>query len=369
MISLLLFACVAIPPAEEEGVPYVAAADLWAEGAFEPGVWVVLDDVLVTSPRAESAFYVQDRGGGPNSGARVELVGALNNWPVAVGTPIRLYGPVYVDETGPVVQLRDAVSAIALGEPEVPVAVDWADDPALNYALVQAVGLRITSAVDPVGRADSTGPGFAADFGVLPPGYNRRGDATGILEGGRLSVRGEADWTGSFEEDAPVATTLAAIRAGDLAGGTPVEIGEALQIAPWSRGGRWTVIQDAAGHGLWVDAEAWGVAGTQGELGSWRGEVREDGHVLRLRTWFDPNVSATGIPVEAGGEDGDLIRTTLADLEGPDAYGEWTAAGWTVDDRFLSLDDLPSTPIVLGIVREEASSSTPSLAVIELDPQ
>jgi len=370
MLALLILACsVSLPLEDEEGIPYVGVAELWEPDAFEAGTWVVLDEVLVTSPRAEDAFYVQDRGGGTHSGARVELAGALNNWPPPVGTPVRLYGPITVDERGPVLQLREHQSGISLGEPELPTAVPWADDPALSYALVRAEGLRMTSATDPSGQADSTGPSFSADFGVMPPGYDRVGDATGIFARGRLSLRDDLDWTGEREGAPPVSTTIAAIRAGELAVGTPVEIADALQIAPWSRGGRWTAIQDGAGAGLWVDAEGWGVSGAEGELGSWIGEVRDDGEGLRLRTWTDPLVVGTAVPVEGSGEDGDRIRTTLTDLQGPDAYGDWSAAGWTVDDRFLVLDDLPSLPVALGIVRDSTAGEPPRLAVIALDAQ
>jgi len=247
--------------------------------------------------------------------------------------------------------------------------VGWHEDPALNFALVQAVDVRITSDVDPTGRADATGLGFAMDFGVSPPGYNREGEATGILREGRLSLRQPSDWTGDPVGDPPVSTTVEAIRGGEVAEGTPVVLDEMVQIAPWSRGGQWTVIQEASGAGLWVDAEAWGVSGAEGDQGTWVGEVRDVNGGLRLRTWTDPTVFGAASPLDGDGDDGDRVRASLVGLDGPDAYGEWHANGWIVDDRFLSLDDLEDGSEVLGVVRDDGTSDAPRLAVTDLEPQ
>ncbi len=369
LLALLTVGCALIVPEEEQaGIRYVSPTELW-EGEVDNGIWVVLEDVVVTSPRAADAFYVQERGGGPGSGVRVDLTNALNNWPPDMGTPMSVYGPVFLSDEGPSITLHDHQSAGVLGVPESPVAVDWSDDPQLAYALVVATQLRITSAVDPIGRADSTGPQLAADFGVQPPGFNRVGDATGVLAGGRISLRDPTDWSGEFVGDPPTETTIADVRNGSFADGTPVMVLEGLQIAPWSRGERWTAIQDPAGDGLWVDAEFWGVGGSQGDMGVWTGEVRTDGEGLRLRVWADPVVSGVGLPIEGGGDDGDLVRTTLAGLSGPDDYGEWLSADWIVDDRFLDLEDLASNPSVLGIVREDQTAGARLLAVIESTSQ
>jgi hypothetical protein len=97
--------------------------------------------------------------------------------------------------------------------------------------------------------------------------------------------------------------------------------------------------------------------------------VGADGGGLKLRVWTDPVVTGTASPLDGGGEDGDLVGTTLVGLTGPDDYGDWIASGWIVDDRFLDLTDLASTPVVRGVVRDQGARANPVLAVIEMgDP-
>jgi len=368
MIALFaLAACTITTPikVDEDAVVEVGAEALWA-GGLDPTEWVVLRDVVVTSPRAGETFYVQGRGGGPRSGVRIDLTDGLNNWPPPIGTPIDVYGPVSLLEGGPVMTLHDHGNAASVGEAEEPTAVPWSDDPELLFALVVAEDLRVTSDVDPVGRADSTGPALGARFGVDPPGFNRSGDAVGVIDDGYVSLRQPGDWSGDFTGDPPVEATIGEIRAGVFAEGTPVAITDVVQVAPWSRGGQWTAVQDGSGDGLWVDAEAWGIAGARDELGSWLGEVRTDDEGPRLRVWVDPDVTGSGAAIEGGQDDGDVVRTTLTGLSGPDAYGEWSTADWIVDDRFLDLDQLEENPAVLGVVRGLVDAR---LAVIETASQ
>ena len=365
MIALLVVACTAVLPDDDAGdYTFLTVPELWDQAA-DVSEWVVVEDVLVTSPRSADAFYVQGRGGGPESGLRVILSNVLNNWPPAIGTPITLLGPVGMGEDGPFLTVNvHGDHIVALGDPEETVSTPWSEDPLLAQALVHVDGIRITSSVDPTGHADSDGPPLAGVFGVDPPGFNRVGDVAGIFTDGRVSLRDSVDWTGEFAGDPPAQATIAEVKDGAFPDGSPVEISGVVQLTPWSVGGQWAAVQGADGRGLWIDAEAWGVAGDRDAVATWVGEVRSDGDGYRLRVWQDPEIFGAGVAVEGGGDDGDLVRVVLSALAGPDAFGEWSADGWIVDNRFQSLDDLAANPAVLGVVRGAGT-----LAVIESGPQ
>jgi hypothetical protein len=355
---LLLGACslptdTATPPTE----PPSTIADLW-DGAAADGDEVVLDRVLVTSPRTadDERFYVQDPDGGPRAGLTVHPRGALPTWPPPVGTPVRLRGAWHASDFGPTLDLVALADGEILGDPEGLSPVDATGDPELAGALVK-VSATVTSLADPLGRADLDAEvDLGGAFAVPPPGWLDTGVLTGILtEPGRLSPRVASDWTGSMEGAPPQAATVAQIRAGAFADGTPVVLSEVVQAVGWSRGGRYTLVQDGEGTGLWVDAEGWGIEGSSGlsDVGTWTGEVRTDGEGLRLRTWTPVTVTGRGVAeIQTSLSDGALSTLAFSGVTGPDLLGDWdTAEEVILGDRFVLLEDLPATVTVTGPVR------------------
>lgn len=366
--ALLLAACTldARTVPEPEVLP-TTVADL--RGSPLTGARVTLAEVQVTSPRTAdgAAFFVQDPGGGPGSGLKVAIGGAIWEWPPPIGTPVSLTGRVSQTENGPVLTLRDIDDTERLGDPEPVVATPWEEGP-LGYDLTTVGPLTVTSAVDPAGRADTSGPvGLGSAF--LPaPGWATEGTATGILAGDSLSLRTEADWTGPFVGSPPLEVTLDDLRSGALPEGTPVVVHDLLQISPWSRGNRWAALQDPLGNGLWVDAEAWGVEAEPGRVGSWLGEVRGDGDGLRLRVWTAPEVTGEGTPALSSAlRDGDLVVARVTEVQPPDPYGDRPARVGSraviLDDRFRPLDDLPTEGLVRAVARESPDGLR--LAVLE----
>lgn len=338
--------------------PDESPATTWTITAIRDAAWsgdVDLLEAVVTSARTTTgdAFYVQDPGGGAGSGMRVELGGAIAGWPPEVGVPVALSGSVQVTAEGPVLILEDNDDAEILGPPDAVVATPWTDAP-LGHDLTALRDLTVTSDVDPSGAAHTDGPvNLAGTFGWTP-GWGRTGDATGILVAGRMALRGEDDWTGGWTSDPAVSTTIHAIRAGVHPEGTPVVLDDLRQLTPWSRGGRWAVVQDADGRGLWVDTEGWGLDTPEGFVGRWRGEVRTDDEGLRLRAWTAPEEGGDVLraPIVGGHSDGDLVERALAVVSGPDAWGDWSTDGPRLDDRFIPLVGLPPSVTVRGVLRE-----------------
>ena len=359
---LLILACVRDVSTDEVVDTGTAAGvevqALW-EGTDLEGERITLEDLVVISPETSdrTVFFVQRIGGGENAGLRVTLRGALNGWPLPIGTPVRLTGDLAYTRGYPTLELTDQDDAEKIGPSVEPIATPWSDGSNLLYALVSAPHLRVTSATDPSGYADTDlGFGFANAFGVTPPGWQTEGGVTGIItDVNRISLRKKTDWTGEFVGNPAVLGSISEIRSGAIADGTYVQLDSVVQITPWSRGNRQSVIQDDEGQGLWVDVEAWGSHESQlGDTLIYIGEVRTDKEGIRLRSWDPVVVLASGTTPLDGSDwtDGMVFETTISDLTGPDDYGERTAADDViVDDRFQSLVDLADPTVTTGAVR------------------
>ncbi len=349
-IAAFLAGCVA--PVAEPLDTSVSVADLWAD-LVETGS-VLLGPVVVTSPRTAtgSSFYVQDPDGGP--GLRVDLGGFLLALPPPVGTDVLLDGSWIREVDGaPVLALQDELDLTDLGTSTGAVALPWADDPALQGALLSASDVEIRSAADPAGRADTDG-GFALSgrFGVASPGRLGRGDLVGIqVEAGTLALRTDADWTGTRPGDVAEEAEISQVR--EMPEGAFVRV-EGTQIAPWSDDGRWTAIGDGDA-GLWIDAEGWSVGGSSlpSDQLLVEGEVRTDADGPYLRVWSAPIVTGTGAAVpQIVPVDGALYTLTVVDPGPADAYGDRaTADGWVLDDRLGPVDLVQDGDVVTGVVR------------------
>jgi hypothetical protein len=326
---------------------------------WDPGVdssSIVTVEAVVTSGRtaAGDAFYAQAPGGGPRSGLRVALQGALVRWPEPVGTRVALTGAVTYSAGRPILWLRDDDDGAALGASEA--VIDELGGEDQGFGLVRAPGVTVESAVDPAGRADlSTGADLCGAFGALDLAWQAVGDLVGILDID-LCPRGPEDWTETTRGRPWPVLDLESARA--VADGTPVVLSGVLQAAPWSTDGRWTVLQDpATGVGLWVDAEATGVAGAPGLLATWLGEIRHDDDGPRLRTWLPallPKDAASPVTQDVP-EDGARVAAIATGLGPIDAFGDRaTAEGWVLDDRFGSLDALADPAEVVAWVRGTA---------------
>ncbi len=339
--------------ADTDLVTYTAA-DLWDE-AISSGTGVRVVDLVVSSGRVitDNAFYAQHAAGGPSSGVRVELADLLQDWPPPVGTPIELVATYERRGGAPVLVLATGDSTIGTGF-VAPHIVDWTDDPTLQHALMRTQAITVTSARDPLGHADTSGPlPLGGEFG-LGPGFGRRGSLAGVLHNGRLSPRSPADWTGELPGDPPQPATLDTVP--ELAEGTPVSIDELLVATPWSRDGRWAVLQDTKGLGIWVDGETWGLPALapEGVLGQWEAEVRGvDTSAPILRAWTAPEAldAHRDVVVTDSAADGAVITFEITELGPVDVLGERDAGTWLLDDRFVDLDGLQVGDIVVGAVR------------------
>lgn len=359
MLLAWLACSVELPLETDEDVPAVpvTVGDLW-NGKVGFGGRATTVPVQVVSPRDRTGtwFFAQKPEGGPHSGLRVELGGVLNGWPPPVGTMVELTGIVVSGAGAPTLQLRDRDDQVVhVGIEPVLTAPIVAFD--TYYALVEVPDLTITSAPDPGGEADTDGaPRLGGMFGAPAPGWGRTGTLVGIHVGVFVSPRGPDDWSGDFPGDPPVPVTAGAVFDGSLAEGTPVVLADVVQAVGWSRDGRATLLQDAAGDGVWVDAGGWGVDAhsAEGDVGTWVGEVRaesDDGPLLKV--WDAPERTGSRTPVvSADLEDGALLTGVLTGLDGPDGYGAWkTDQGPVLEDLFAELVDLPDPIEVTGPVR------------------
>lgn len=346
-------ACAVPDETNESAAPTapVTVGDLWDPGV--PSGTVVTVDAVVTSGRtaAADAFYAQGPQGGPRSGLRVAVQGALVQWPPAVGTAVVLTGPVTYSSGRPVLSLRDDDDG-QIGD-DVGTTVDDLGGDDQGFALVRALGVTILSAVDPSGRADlSTSADLCGDFVSLLLPWQATGDLFGILDVD-LCPRKAGDWVAIDDGSPWPIHTLASAR--DVADGTPVVLEDVSQAAPWSTDGRWTVLQDpVTGDGLWVDAEATGLAGAPGQRATWFGEIRFDDEGPRLRTWIPPLLPREDVAaIEVGvPTDGARVRLTVSGVLPADAFGNRsTAEGWQLDDRFGSVAELDDPVEVIGWVR------------------
>jgi hypothetical protein len=315
-----------------EELPAWTVHDLW-DGVAWDGAVVSLPGLVVTSPLTAdgTALFVADAGGGPRSGLRVDVELAPGDVP-AVGTTVDLTGRVRLD--GP--------PELAWDDPDgLVVAVGTAGDPAvtaldgddLDGALV-SVAVAVTSVADPLGHADADPVLLAAAFGVSPPPTGATGTVTGIAWDGRLSARFPADLAVAGGDDTPVAVDLADVAT--LPERAFVTF-EATFVSPWTADGRYAVVQDADGHGLWLDAEGFGGGwpGDPGLTAQISGEVRSDGEGLRLRTWLAPVAVGRGAVVEAPIADG-ALTTGIFQVNAPvdDVGDRPTAERVYLGDRF-----------------------------------
>lgn len=360
---MMLLACA--PPEDVEPDPASSAPAVEidiASLAVEPPpygstVRIARSRVITGRTADDGIVVVQDLVTG--DGLAIQLGARLDGWPPAVGTEVWLRG-WYLPVGG--------VPYLMLDEPS-----DWRDLDAVSEAvvaeapedlrtwqLVSFPDVVVTSCADPVGFADtSLGRRFRDRFGVGVPGWGSAGALTAVvLTGGPLGLRTSDDWQGEWRECPPLDVTVAEVLEGRLANGTPVRF-PATQATPWSRGGRYAVLQDASGAGLWADGEGFGIdeSSEEGSIGWWRGEIR-GGSEPWVRTWWVPEVEADGeVVVSPAGdaEDGRIRQVLVETAEPPDAFGERAVAGGGVlDDRFVPLEDLalPAELRVAEMVRE-----------------
>jgi hypothetical protein len=356
---LALLACREAPEPEEETLaPEVWPVEVLWTDLVEATDRLTLGPVVVSSPRTRDGrmFFGADPAGGPRSGVGIVLGAVLSGWPPPVGTELTLTVTVVRPGEAPLVELLEESDAqiVALpvhpeGQPPAP--FPYSDDPELQFALAAAPALTVTSRPDPLGCADTDGDAdIGGRFGISP-GWGRTGDLTGIVAEGRLHARTAADWTGALQGDPPLVSTLPEL--GALPEGTPVLLQDLALATPWSRDGRWAVLQDAQGQGIWLDAEAWGLPSltTRGDTGTWTAEVRGD----LLRIWDPPQLQGTRAPLLTDPwRDGALVTLSAQSLSPPDPYGERiTDQGLILDDRFLDLSPLSPPLQLTGAVRIE----------------
>lgn len=349
-------ACALPPVVEAEPSEAATIAEVWdgLQGTL-------LLEAVIASPRTADGlgFFIADPQGGPGSGLHVILGGVFDDLPPPVGTPIQLEGPTIQGTFGPGLLLRNTGDLVVLGPPVPLEPQPWSDDAQLEQALVITRDVQVTSALDPAGRASTDGPAGVGGLFGIGPGYARSGDLIGILTDGRISPRTAGDWSGSLEGDPPRSVELAELAA--LDDGTPVILHDLLQATPWDRSGRWALLQDPGGQGLWLDAESFGLwhHSDAGTVARWEGEVRHDSEGIRLRAWLPPTGAGStrtptrvALPADGPLADGALIETTVSGISAPDLLGERpTAEGPLLDDRFVSLEGLDDPAHVVAAVR------------------
>lgn len=348
-------------PVEEEPVaPGITVGALW-DGAVLPGFVTTLRPLVVTSPRTADgrAFYAADPAGGPYSGVRIELGSVIDDWPLPVGTPFTAAGIVLANAPATLLARTAADLNPVVDAPVVEVVPNepTGEGGRLVHALVIARGLRVTSAPDPLGEADTDGTFAVGGLFGVSPGYGGDGDLVGILADGRVSARSAADWSGALAGDPPVQVDIAELDG--LPDGAPVVVPDAALATPWSRDLRWALIQDADGRGAWIDAEGWGLWASlgEGDVADWVGEVRHRPEGVVLRVWDPPPVDGSRPAVVSDVADpgalvdGQLARLAVSGIGPADPYGERPADGVLLDDRFSDLAELGPDATVVGPVR------------------
>jgi hypothetical protein len=355
--SLLALGCASPTTADEPGAPgSIRIADLWENQDYD-GLWVKVGEAQISSGRLAfaPAFYVQEASQSAPLGLRVDLHGLVNLWPPPVGTLVELTGVIaYVDEA-PRLALAANDDGIALGTAEI--VFNNSPESYPLHSLVSIAEPTVSSEADPSGRADTdAGLGLESSFGVAPPSWDNSGQVSGIVTSpGRLSLRSAEDWQGTSVLTHPLAASLAEIRSGAIADGTPVSL-EALQGTPFSADERWAVLQDTEGRGIWLDTGFWALSRPHvGTLGNWLVEVREGGGLLRA--WNSPEITGTGSPlISDSAANGALIIATLEELGPPDSTGERLSDSYLVDDRFVDIEEWAAPLTVEGAVRIPADS-------------
>lgn len=356
--------------ADEVVVPVVYTVRDLREAPPAVGANVLVGPLSVLSgpTPGSGAVYLQS----PEDGLGVEVRPGdhLDGWPPPIGTLLRLRGVHVGSTSAPVLYLSDVGDVELLGGVAETVVVQSPATPPGAYTLVSWPEVQITSAPDPSGRAYTSLQFVLEDrFRIGLPGLGNTGSVTGIvLPTGTVALRRPEDWVGTRSLGLIGALTLAQIRGGTIVDGAAVLV-EATQATPWSRGDRYVLLQDAAGNGVWVDAEGFGDGrGQVGEIGVWQVEVRRFGAQPRLRTWW-PHV-VTGVrEVVTSDEvvDGKLVERTVTGIGPSDVTGERaTAEGWWLDDRFVPLAALGETAVVRAAVEARPDGSI-RLAVLSYE--
>lgn len=362
MLPVLLLACAPPPAADppaDTGVEVEAPVPVGDLPGTSFAARIRVGPVVVTSPvtRDRARFYVADPTSG--EGLEVRLGGRFADDVPPVGT----LATVTLVWVGP-----DDAPAGWIGSPDdvvpdggfvTPRVADSPDAPAA-FTLARWPDVAITSVLDPTGRAaTSIGRPLVAAFAAPLPDVGNRGAVTGVvLADGGVAPRVEADWEGSRTVAERLEGTLAELLDGAYAEGVRVRVA-GTQAGPWSRDQRFTVLQDEAGRGLWIDAEAFGVRTTvPRDSGLWTVEARRDDDGWSGRLWAEPELGerqdlritfpALGEPLPVRGT---LVEGVVTEVGPADAGGERPVAeGFVLDDRFVDLGALPPTVRVRGLV-------------------
>lgn len=364
-----LVACVEIPQVVHTGDDSggMVDVDTLRSGSLSTGT-MLIGPLRMTSGLAQDRLtaFAQD----PVTGLGVELLmgEALDGWPPPVGTPLQLRGYYAGPPEAPVVWVSSMKDVTTLGEPEPLTVLDGADlPPALSLAAWDDV--TVWTMPDPSGRAElSVRRVSDGRFGRFVPEVGNEGALTGIvLEDGSVAPRSAEDWAGSTDAYAAPTVSIDDVLSGRVEPGTYVQLA-ARQLTDWTVGGRYTVLQDEVGRGLWVDAEGWSPWSAQvGRAGTFSGEVEVTAGTWRLRAWAAPTWAGEDLaaPVSLGvGEHGAWVSTVVAGLQPADARGDRRVDGGLVlDDRFRPLDELVDGWTVSGVI--DLTAGDPRLAVVD----
>lgn len=367
---LLSAGCAPPPDGGAEDSDLVLAPSRWTVASLRVdapiGELVRVAPALVVSPPTpgEDLLFLQDPVTG--DGAVLGRSGHVPGWPPPVGTRLdvraRFVGPrlapvLWVDGSG--------LTPLGAGAP-----ILASVDAPLNLV---TRAFEITGGADPSARASTADDlGMDGVFGVPLPGWGATGAVTGVvLADGAIAPRSAEDIALDVPGLAgPEPVGVDDVRQGSVPAGYPVVV-EGVQAAPWSRDGRWTVVQDATGRGLWVDAEGWAFPRDTlpGQAVRWTGAVAAGpGHpVLRVWSPAEPLGGVAVVVRDPTGRVGDVLQTDALGLGPPDPRGERTdSQGRVFDDRFVDLSSAPADLRVTGIVVGDGVSGT-RLAVVAID--
>lgn len=360
LLSVALTACVEVPVTVEDTAVSSSVVDLATlrSGAVSAGTLVVGPLRMTTGLASDRlTAFAQD----PVDGAGIELRAGetLDGWPPPVGTPFKVRGYFAGDAAAPVIWVSATKDMVVTGEVE-PVLVLDGETPPPPLALARWEAVEVWTEPDPAGRAElSVRRSTDGRFGRFVPGAGNTGALTGVLLGdGRIAPRSEDDWQGTRDPGVVLPSSVESILAGEVEAGATVTF-EATQIAPWSIGGRYTVLQDAGGRGLWVDAEAWFPwVATEGTSATFTGQVQVVGGQWILRSWTPPvslGLAAAPPVTSANVVHGALVDLTVAGIRAADVRGERVMDGDLVlDDRFRPIDTIGDGWSVRGVVDDTA---------------